>query len=337
MSPGSAVGTRTVSVALQTDKSADDYARLAVLAEGLGFDGITVFADLGYQPPIGPLTVIARHTSTVRIGAACQNPALVHPVEIAGQVATLDAMSGGRAYLGLARGAWLDGLGAPLTDAARLADAVQIIRRLLAGDDSGYQGTVLGLPAGLRFRFAGHRPDLELLIGTWGPRTARWAAGLAHEVKIGGSANPDMVRRMASWLGAATTGVPPGVVAGAVTVVDTDRPAARALARQEVAMYLDVVADLDPTVVIDDELLAALRRRVAAGDHKGAGALIGDELLDRFAFAGSPTDIIAQTESLFDAGACRVEFGTPHGLSDTRGIELLGTAVLPALAGWRNR
>ncbi len=337
MSAAPAPDTGRVSVALQTDKSAADYARLAVLAEGLGFDGITVFADLGYQPPIGPLTVIARHTSTVRIGAACQNPALVHPVEIAGQVATLDAMSGGRAYVGLARGAWLDGLGAPPTDAARLDDAVEIIRRLLAGDDGGYQGTVLGLPPGLRFRFDGHRPDIDLLIGTWGPRTARWAAGVADEVKIGGSANPDMVRRMASWLRAAGTGRPPGVVAGAVTVVDTDRGAARALARQEVAMYLDVVAELDPTVDIDREMLAHLRARVAAGDHAGAGALIGDDLLDRFAFAGEPADIIAQSEALFDAGASRIEFGTPHGLSDTKGIELLGTRVLPALAGRRSR
>jgi 5,10-methylenetetrahydromethanopterin reductase len=29
----------------------------------------------------------------------------------------------------------------------------------------------------------------------------------------------------------------------------------------------------------------------------------------------------------------RVEFGTPHGLTDEDGVELLGSAVLPLLSG----
>jgi hypothetical protein len=40
-----------------------------------------------------------------RYGAACLNPYTQHPYEIAGGLAALDATSGGRAYLGLARGA----------------------------------------------------------------------------------------------------------------------------------------------------------------------------------------------------------------------------------------
>ena len=36
-------------------------------------------------------------------------------------------------------------------------------------------------------------------------------------------------------------------------------------------------------------------------------------------------------EALFEAGATRVEFGTPHGLTAARGIELLGRRVLPAV------
>jgi 5,10-methylenetetrahydromethanopterin reductase len=127
------------------------------------------------------------------------------------------------------------------------------------------------------------------------------------------------------------------VVAGAVTVVDEDRDAARAAARREVAMYLDVVAQLDPTVDIDPDLLARLGALVAADDQVAAGALIDDQLLDRFAFAGAPDDVAAQAAALFEAGAARVEFGTPHGLSPAHGIELLGRRVLPALSAWRAR
>ena len=54
-------------------------------------------------------------------------------------------------------------------------------------------------------------------------------------------------------------------------------------------------------------------------------------MLDLFAFAGSPERIAEQAEALFEAGADRVEFGTPHGLDERRGVELLGASVLPRL------
>jgi alkanesulfonate monooxygenase SsuD/methylene tetrahydromethanopterin reductase-like flavin-dependent oxidoreductase (luciferase family) len=70
---------------------------------------------------------------------------------------------------------------------------------------------------------------------------------------------------------------------------------------------------------------------LARGDSAGAGALIPDELLDLFAFSGTPEQVAAQAQRLIDAGLSRVEFRTPHGLSDDHGIELLGTRVLPLL------
>ena len=94
-------------IAFQTDKPPGAYAPLAAAAEAHGFDVVSVFADLLYQPPLPALLEMARATSRVRLGAACFNPYTRHPYEIAGQVAALDAASAGRAYLGLARGAWL--------------------------------------------------------------------------------------------------------------------------------------------------------------------------------------------------------------------------------------
>jgi len=290
---------------------------------------------------------MAGATSRVRLGAAGQNPLLTHPVEIAAQVATLDLLSGGRAYVGLARGAWLDGLGVDTArPLARLNDAVAIIRAVLAGDDGGYDGELLSLPPGLRLAFKLPGREVDLLVGTWGRQTARWAARVgAAEVKIGGCANPDMVALMASWLAEASggtgthaaeegDGLPPGVpavVAGAVTVCDEDGAAARALARREVALYLDVVAELDPTLTLPPDVLPVLRAALARGDHEAAGRAIPDDILDRFAFAGTPERIAAQVETLFAAGASRVEFGTPHGLDPLRGVELLGERVLPAV------
>ena len=66
---------------------------------------VSVYHDLLFQPAIYPLLLMAQATERVRLGPAALNPFTLHPVEIAGQIAALDAASGGRAYLGLVRGA----------------------------------------------------------------------------------------------------------------------------------------------------------------------------------------------------------------------------------------
>lgn len=326
-----------IGLGLQSDKAIGRYAQLAVLAEEYDFDVISVFGDLLFQPPIVPLLEMAAATRRVRLGAACWNPFTLHPYEIAGQLLALDAASGGRAYLGLARGTWLGSIGLTQPRPIRhIEEAVSVIRALVTGDDSGRQGSVFSLAAGtrLRYRTGGHEP--RVLIGTWGARMAEVAGRIADEVKIGGTANPAMVDVMIQRIspGLQSAGRPAravGVVVGAVTVVDRDGALARAKARSEVAMYLDVVADLDPTVTVEPELITEIRTRVALGKHDEAGRLVPDEVLDLFAFSGTPDQVAAQAQALIDAGASRVEFGTPHGLTDQLGIELLGREVLPLL------
>ena len=331
--------TRQVSVALQGDKPLERYGGLAALAEEYGFDGVSVYADLGFQPALGPLLEVARATSRVRVGPAALNPYLLHPVEIAGQIALLDAATDGRAYLGLARGAWLNTLGVaddrPLT---RIRETVAVVRHLLAGREDGYRGELYRLPEGRLLNYPVRRPDVPVLLGSWGPRMLALAGEIADEVKIGGSTNPDLVaevrRRLA--VGEARAGRPGGSVGicfGAVTVVDEDGPRARAFVRREAARYLPVVAPMDPTVAIPVATLREMQRLIDADRLDEAAALVPDDLLDRFAFAGTPAQIVAQAEGLFAAGVTRIEFGTPHGLTEDDGLRLLGEQVLPALRG----
>ena len=100
-----------IGLGLQSDKRGDDYVRLATLAEDCGFDVLSVYGDLLFQPPIYPLLEMARVASRARLGAACWNAYTLHPYEIAGQLAALQQAPAGRAYLGLARGSWLDAIG----------------------------------------------------------------------------------------------------------------------------------------------------------------------------------------------------------------------------------
>jgi 5,10-methylenetetrahydromethanopterin reductase len=263
-----------------------DVERIARLAETSGFDVLTAFNDLGFGPPLPVLLAAAAVTERVRLGPSCLNPYTMRPDEIASQIVALDRASRGRAYVGLAKGAWLETIGVaqphPVRTLRDTAAAVgQQLRRQLSR-------------------------KVTLLIGAWGPRTVALAGEIADELKVGGSANPDLVPVMRERLG---RGSATRIVMGAVTVVDEDRRAARERARKAVAMYFDAVARHDPT--LED------------------ATVLTDGLLDRFAFAGTPVDVARQARALFDAGASRVEFGVPFGLKTPAGVELLARKVLP--------
>jgi 5,10-methylenetetrahydromethanopterin reductase len=264
---------------------------------------LSVFHDLLYQPAIGPLLLMARVTERIRLGPAALNPFTLHPYEIAGQIAMLDAVSGGRAYLGLAKGAWLDRLGIDeMRPLSALKESVAIIEALLAGDDSGVAGERFTLAPGTTLAYPRVRERVPLLIGTWGEDTARWAGTVADEVKIGGTANAGLLPVVRGWI--ANPGV--RLVVGCVTVVDEDGVWARERAASVVQPYLDVVARHDPTLEPGDV-----------------------PRLERFCIAGTPEEVAERVLELWDAGADRVELGTPQGRTTPAGVDLICERVLP--------
>jgi 5,10-methylenetetrahydromethanopterin reductase len=132
---------RELGLALQTDKPVGAYAELARRAEDAGFDVVTTFNDLWFQPALPALLEIAAATTRVRVGPSCLNPFTLHPVELAGQVAAVDRASGGRAFLGLAAGAWLEALGVdvslPLTSVREAWEVVRSSRATTAASRAG--------------------------------------------------------------------------------------------------------------------------------------------------------------------------------------------------------
>lgn len=319
--------TRELSLAFQTDKSLESYGKLAQRAERHGFDAVSVYNDLYFQPSWLPLLEMARATKRVRLGPAAVNPFTCHPVHLAANLALLDEASDGRAYLGLARGAWLDTLEIDPQNAIQaLREALMVIRTLLSGDRSGVRGEVFSLAPGYGLRWELPEGEIPFLLGTWGERTLAACRQLVAEVKVGGTANPAVAEEMVARCGPGG----PDVVVGAVTVVDEDEARARAAARREVALYLPVVAALDPGLELEPDSIEALREPDKL-DADELERLIPDAVLDKVAFAGTPLQVTEQAERLFHAGVQRVEFGTPHGIREHGGLELLGKAVLPAL------
>ena len=334
---------REISIAFQTDKTPAQYIALARLVDEFAFDAVSVYCDAPFHPAYSALLLMAPHLKRARVGPAAVPPARIPPLDIAANTALLAQLAQGGVYIGLARGAWLDevGIREPERPIQAIREAAAVIRKLLSGEAGGYDGAIHRLAPHIRAPYPLPPPDqpIPLMIGTWGRKLAAVAGEIADEVKVGGSANPDLIPVMTGWIAEGERSAGRilgrvGVVMGAVTVVDEDRALARSAARRAVALYLPVVAPLDLTLTIEPDLIERMREAVRAERLSDAAALISDDLLDRFAFAGRPDDLIAQAEALFAAGASRIEFGTPHGAgtNPAAAIRLLGERVLPALS-----
>jgi 5,10-methylenetetrahydromethanopterin reductase len=323
-----------IGIAFQSNKTPREYEELAQIVDRYPFDVVSIYNDLMNQPAIGPLMLFARHVRRAQLGPAVLNPFVLHPVEIAGQIALLDMVTEGRAYLGIGRGAWLDAIDRePEHPITAIREAVELVRHQLAGRADGYEGKVFRLTAGAKLLYSPLRANVPIMIGTWGPRTCRLTGAIADELKIGGSANPAMVSHLRQFVdeGSIAAGRPAGSVGiclGAVTVIESDRKVAREMARRQVTPYVPVIASLDPSIQ-DHEWL----RRVAAAGKVGESEAIAhdmpDGLLEKFAFAGDHNDLIRQIEGAIAAGATRVDLGTPHGANPADAIRMLGEKVLP--------
>ncbi len=330
---------REISIAFQTNKSPADYIALARYVNQYDFDAVSVYCDAPFHPSYGPLLLMAPHIQTARLGAAGVSPSRMHPIDMAANTALLAGVASGGVYLGIVRGAWLAEHG--VTEVKRpvqaIRECIEVARYMLSGQPGGYDGEIYPIAEHVRATYPLPEKPIPVMIGTWGPKLCAVAGELADEVKIGGSANPDVIPVIQAYIadgerkaGRAAGSV--GVVVGAVSVIDDDREQARMMARRAAVLYLPVVIPLDPTVEIAPDLIARLQQHANQQTFADGAKLISDDLLDKFAFAGNAADIIGQCERLFAAGASRVEFGTPHGLTDpARGITLLGEKVIPAV------
>ncbi len=146
--------------------------------------------------------LMAPHIERARVGAAAVPPSRIHPIDIAAQTALLAELARGGVYVGIARGAWLADHAIteqrPALQAIR--EAVDIVRYMLSGQTGGYRGQVYQLAAHVRAPYPLPDRPIPVLIGTWGQRLAALAGEIADEVKIGGSANPDIVPVMRRYI-----------------------------------------------------------------------------------------------------------------------------------------
>ena len=137
------------SINLIPETPITDMVELAVEAEALGFDRCWVYDEgLVTRDVYVALTAIGVATNTIRIGPGITNPYVRHPGATAAAIATLDELTGGRAFVGIGAGGGLtlDPLGIdrhrPVTS---VGEMVAALRGLFAGETVDLDGAVFSL------------------------------------------------------------------------------------------------------------------------------------------------------------------------------------------------
>lgn len=324
------------SIGMQGSYPLRQYIDMAQKIEGYGFDCLHVYDDLMFKPTWPILTLIGEHTERLEVGPGIVTPQVVHPAYHAGNLAELDELTQGRAVLGIARGAFFEFLGIekqrkPIT---MVREAIELVRRLMRGDRTAFEGECYTATEELFFRFEPYRDDVPIFIGTWGPKMCQLAGEVAFETKSDGMWDPNYVSivRENIDIGAKRVGRDPaecGICAGPLSAISADRDAAIAAARRVLAVYLPYLYPMTEVAGVPAEEVQRVRDAAAVGDFERGASYVSDLAVSKHSVAGTPDDVIPQIEAMAAAGVTHVAFGHPLGPDFNEAVDLLGKEVLP--------
>jgi len=309
----------------------ETLVRHAVLAERAGFDGILVSEH--FHPWVddhsaagfafSTIGAMAQATERVRITTGVTTPLFrYHPGVVAQAAATLDRLSGGRFDLGVGTGENINegplGLSFPgyAERAARMTEALQIMRRLLDGEKLTFEGTYYRTDRAKLYSPPIGRVPIWMAAG--GPKSAaiaaEYAEGIITSVKV-----PDDTRRQVIG--------PAGVAAAAA-----GRPAPRILATR---WSLHAAGQADAWLALRSWRGLRAPGRLEAVDpqelRERADEMPRGEVMGRYAIVADAAAVVATYRPLVDdLGADIVAFQIAS-LDQEATIAMLGSEVLPAL------
>src|SRR5438270_2926946 len=160
------------------------------MTEDDGWDGLALTDTQNLSGDVfAALGAAARATTRLRLATGATNPATRHPAVIASAIATIQAESGGRAVLGIARGdSALAYLGRPPMPLAEFEVALQQVQTYLRGevvDCDGFPSRIVWLQP----------PKVSMAVAATGPRVIALAARAAERITFSVGADPDRLRK----------------------------------------------------------------------------------------------------------------------------------------------
>ncbi len=330
---------------LNAEYRVGELVELGQLAERLGYRHL-LYTDVRlFRECYLGLAALAAGTRSILLGPGVTDPYSRHPAVTAATIATFDEMSHGRALLAFGRGGTgFRELGITATlPIAALREAVDMVRRLLAGETVTSAGKVISLTGG-RLQFTPVRPRVPMYFATHGPQITRLAGEVADGVLIANTLVPAAVdhylgrfREGAARAGREVTGL--DVHLRFEICLDDDEAAARAVMRRRVAARLLAgYPHWEFLELLDLQLPEAFRTIAAAKDMRRldeAVAALPDEAVDKTALAGRPDTVTARIAAALRPGVTGITI-RPHaapGRSVAHVLRSFAEAVIPRLGG----
>jgi 5,10-methylenetetrahydromethanopterin reductase len=295
-------------------------AALAEFAESTGYDDFWLADERFFREVYACLTLCALRTRRIRLGPCVTDPYSRHPALTAMAIATLDEISGGRALLGL--GAGVSGFRELGIDASRsavaLREAVELIRRLLAGETVTVKGREVSFTDG-RLDFTPSRADVPIYIASQHRAGCRAAGRAADGAIMQGALAEPLVRFLRETVhGAAReAGRDPArvaLVARLNVCVHDDRAAARDVMRPTIVRSLSAQRpDFFTFTTAGLTLPAGLRDKVLALPYthdpaplRAVAPEVPDAFVDACTLTGPPDAIAAEVARLARGGIAEV-------------------------------
>lgn len=295
--------------------SLDILADRARLAEEMGFDYVGIGDSQSlFRELYVTLSVVAMSTSRVKLGPTVSNPLTRHPAITASAIASVNELSGGRAFLGIGSGdSAVLNLGLRPARLAELHHYIQTVREMLSGETTEFRGD----SAHVRWADAA----IPVAMSAEGPRTLAMAGSVADAAIIHTGLTPEVMGDTIARIreGERSAGREKGsteVWAFAKCNISDSRDEAI----EEIKMALAASGHhafrftLDGKMVPEEhqEAVLTLHREYRAVEHEQVGqtrnATLTDELgltdyfADRFAVAGTPEDCRKKVLSIFSEG-----------------------------------
>ncbi|RDZ64081.1 5,10-methylenetetrahydromethanopterin reductase [Haloferax sp. Atlit-12N] len=315
---------------LTPEHPVDDLVELGTQAEREGYDSLFVSCHYNNRDPFAVLARLAAETDDIRLGPGVANPYELHPVTLAGKVATVAEASGGRGLLGIGPGdpSTLRNLGLEDERGLRsVLEAFKVAQKLWDGERVTHDGTFEATDAGLNFDVPGEVP---VYVGGEGPHMCRMAGKHADGLLFNGS-HPDDLAWAREQVDIGVEDRPDSrgeftLAAYASVSVSEDADAAREAARPPVAF---ITAGAASPVLdrhgIDADRASDIGEKISAGAFSEAFGLVTPAMIDAFSMAGTPDDVADQMDALLEH-ADGVVVGSPVGPDLEEAITLAAAA-----------
>lgn len=313
-----------------------DDVELVERAETLGYESVWAAEGQG-MTAFGKLERWATVTQTIGLATGIANVYSRTPAALAQAAATLDSHSKGRAILGLGvahpgvvetfHGVDFD---QPL---ARMREYIELVRRYLRGDPSGYDGAFF-TPSRTAFweAFDPERAEIPIYNAALGEGNVR----LTGEYADGWLPNLYPANRFETAMEWLATGAERGdrtpedidIAMYVLAAVNEDPRAARREAAEHVAYYLRDIPGYYARVAEEsgyDAMVASVR---AAASRAAATDAVEDEFLDHVAVYGTPAQTRAELAELREMGVDLPIVRAPTG-ADREAVERILETFAP--------